>query len=210
MKRLVGCWRRIGAYAAHDDPLTSCVNWIALVVVWNQPFYPLYLYAIVGGDKLAPSLLTFLSTPFFLAVPWLSKRHPLGARLLLPLTGMANAVVSTKAFGVGSGVELFLIPCALIAAALFRPAERAIGLTIIAGCAAIYFGLHDRYGAPLAAYSTAESAAMLGLNAVSAATLTVFIGVLLSGVVDAAERRAFIPEGKSSGSAGSPGLPKER
>jgi hypothetical protein len=210
MKRLARWWRRIGAYAAHDDPLTSSANWIALVVAWNQPFYPLYLYVIVGGDKLAPSLLTFLSTPFFLAIPWLSKRHPLGARVLLPLTGMANAVVSTKAFGVGSGVELFLIPCALIAAALFRPAERAIGFVIIGGCAAIYFALHGRYGAPLAAYSAAESAGMLGLNAVSVATLTVFIGLLLSGAVDATERRSFMAAGKNSGSAGNQGPPKER
>ena len=183
MGGLARLWRRVAAYAAHDDPLTAAANWIALVVAWNQPFYPLYLWAAVGVDKIAPSLLTFLSTPFFIAVPAVAKQHPLAARILLPLTGIGNGIVSTKAFGVGSGVEIFLLPCALIGTALFRPGERPIGLVIVALSAAAYFIPVRFYGQPLAGYTAADNNAMVGLNALSAATLVVFIGLLLSGAV---------------------------
>ncbi|MCX7304823.1 MAG: hypothetical protein NTV73_10880 [Hyphomicrobiales bacterium] len=174
--------RRLESYAANDDPLVAAANWIALVVASNQPFYPLYLYPIVG-DRLAPALLTFLSTPLFAAVPAVSRRHPVVGRAMLPLVGIANVAVSAKAMGVSSGVELFLIPCALIAAALFRPSERVIGLPIVGIALAMYFLLHGRYGAPLATYSAAEYGSLLSLNAISAATLTVFVGLLLSGIV---------------------------
>lgn len=183
MGGLARLWRRVAAYAAHDDPLTAAANWIALVVAWNQPFYPLYLWAAVGVDKIAPSLLTFLSTPFFIAVPAVAKQHPLAARILLPLTGIGNGIVSTKAFGVGSGVEIFLLPCALIGTALFRPGERLIGLVIVALSAAAYLIPVRFYGQPLAGYTAADNNAMVGLNALSAATLVVFIGLLLSGAV---------------------------
>jgi hypothetical protein len=207
MQGLARLWRRVAAYAAHDDPLTAAANWIALVVAWNQPFYPLYLWAIVDGDKVAPSLLTFLSTPFFLAVPAVSKRHPVAARIMLPLTGIANGIVSTKAFGVGSGVAIFLIPCALIGAALFRPSERIVGLAIVALCAAVYFIPQDFYGRALADYTAADKAAMVGLNALSAATLTVFIGLLLSGVIAAPN---VMSSGKNTGSGESPDQPPSR
>jgi hypothetical protein len=180
MDSLARLWRRIAAYAAHDDTVTEAANWIALVVAWNQPFYPLYLCWVVGADKVAPSFLTFFSTPFFAAVPAVSKRHPMAARLLLPLTGIANGIVSTKAFGVASGVEMFLVPCALIGAALFRPSERMAGLAIVALSAGAYFIPNGFYGLPLADYTAADNAGMTGLNSVSAATLVVFIGLLLS------------------------------
>ena len=183
MQGLARLWRWIAGNAAHDDPLTSAANWIALVVAWNQPFYPLYLWAAVGPDKIAPSFLTFLSTPFFLAVPYVAKRHPLAGRVMLPLTGIANGILSTKAFGVGSGVEIFLLPCALIGAALFRPSERMVGLAVIALSAAAYFIPLRFFGEPLAGYTAADNSAMVGLNVLSAATLIVFIGLLLSGVV---------------------------
>jgi hypothetical protein len=203
-------WRRITAYAAHDDPLTAAANWIALVVAWNQPFYPLYLWAVVSGDKVAPSFLTFLSTPFFLAVPAVARRHPLVARILLPLTGIANGILSTKAFGVGSGVEIFLVPCALIGAALFRPSERAIGLLVVALCAAAYFIPERLFGLPLADYSASDNNGMVGLNALSAATLIVFVGLLLSGVVATSEERGIKNRAENSGSAETPEPPPPR
>lgn len=205
MDRLARLWRLIAGYAANDDPLTAAANWIALVVAWNQPFYPLYLWAAVGVDKIAPSLLTFLSTPFFLAVPAVAKRHPLGARVMLPLTGIANGLVSTRAFGVGSGVEIFLLPCALIGAALFRPSERPIGLVVVALSVAAYFIPARFFGEPLAAYGPADNSAMIGLNTLSAATLIVFIGLLLSGAVATGEAVAIRRPEEDSGSAGNQG-----
>lgn len=207
MRSLAHLWRWVAAYAAHDDPLTAAANWVALIVAWNQPFYPLYLWWIVGADKVAPSFLTFLSTPFFLAVPVVAQRHSTAARIMLPLVGIANGVVSTKAFGLGSGVEIFLIPCALLGAALFRPSERGIGLAVVALCLAAYF-IPDRfYGAPLASYDAADNAGMVGLNAVSAAALTVFIGLLLSGVFATSERRSATSSGQNSEPRESPGPP---
>jgi len=179
-------WRRLETYAAHDDPLVAAGNWIALVVASNQPFYPLYLYPIVG-DRLAPALLTFLSTPFFAAVPAVSRRYPVAGRAVLPLVGIANVVVSAKALGIASGVEMFLIPCALLGACLFRPSERIAGLSIVGVALATYLVLHDRYGAPIGQYSAAEYSSLFALNAVSAGTLTVFVGLLLAGIVARAE-----------------------
>jgi hypothetical protein len=179
MRVLSRLWKSLGSYASHEDPLTEAANWIALVVAWNQPFYPLYLYAIVG-DRLAPSFLTFLSTPFFAAIPAVSKRYPLTARAMLPAVGIANVMVSAKALGDASGVEVFLIPCATIAALLFRPRERMTGLFLIGLSLLAYLLLHGNYGAPLGAYTAAEYSGMVALNAISAATLTVFGGLLVS------------------------------
>lgn len=196
MVAAVSLWRRIVAYASHDDPLAEAANWIALVVAWNQPFYPLYLCAVVDSDKLWPSLLTFLSTPFFLAVPALSRRNPVLSRAMLVAVGSANTVLSARVLGVASGVEMFFIPCALIAAALFRPQERKVGLGLVGLDLALYLGLHGRYGAPLAAYTPGESAGMLGLNALSVATLTVFIGLLVAGAYGALETKVQSPGAK--------------
>ena len=68
------------------DPRVASCNPIALLVASNQPFYPLYVYFTVS-PHIAPTLLTFLSTPFFVAVPALSRRSPVFGRALLPLTG---------------------------------------------------------------------------------------------------------------------------
>jgi hypothetical protein len=189
MKRLIALWGKIRAYAAHADPCVEAANWIALTVAWNQPFYPLYVYGIVG-DRLGPVFLTFLSTPVFAAIPLVARRAPFLSRILLPVAGMANTAITAKAFGVASGVEMFLLPCALIAAALFRPAERLAGLSLVAAALLLYLGLHDRYGPPLGVYDAAELAAMARINALSAAALTVFVGLLLSGLTGAPARPA--------------------
>src|ERR1700710_279825 len=57
-------WNAAKAYFADDDPLVATANLVALVVLWNQPFYPLYVYWSFGPD-IAPTFYTFLSTPFF-------------------------------------------------------------------------------------------------------------------------------------------------
>ena len=65
-------WRWVGAYAANPDTRVASCNAIALLVASNQPFYPLYVYFSVSAH-IAPTLLTFLSTPFFLAIPAISR-----------------------------------------------------------------------------------------------------------------------------------------
>jgi len=171
----------LDAYIAHDDPLVRASNVVAMVVAANQPFYPLYVYWLVGHD-VVPSLLTFLSTPFFLAVPAIARWNSRTARAVLVVAGMANTVLVAKIYGQASGVEIFLLPCALIAAAFFRASERAISLGLLAVGVAIFFGLDGRYGTPIGHALPANEKVLAGLHALSAGTLIVFIGFLLGGL----------------------------
>ncbi|WP_195175601.1 hypothetical protein [Mesorhizobium sp. INR15] len=180
---LSSLWLSIKNYAAHDDPLVATANLIALVVVSNQPFYPLYLYWLVGPD-IAPSYWLFLSTPFFAAVPAVARLNTIAGRALLPVAGIANTMLSAKVFGTASGVEMFLIPCVLIGLVVFRPNQKLIGLTI-AGLAFLVFALlHGRYGAPMHVYTPEEYASFVKLNATSVGTLTAFVGLLVAGLID--------------------------
>ena len=111
LKRVIAA---IGAYAAHPDPRAAIANTIALVIVSNQPFYPLYLYWAVS-PTISPSYVTFLSTPFFAAVPAAMRRSPLLGRSLLLMAGIGNTLLCRVAFGPGSGVEVFLFPCLVLA-----------------------------------------------------------------------------------------------
>jgi hypothetical protein len=166
---------------AHDDPLVRAANVIALVVAGNQPFYPLYVYWLVGHD-VVPTLATFLSTPFFAAVPAISRRDTRWGRAVLVLAGMANTVMATKILGPVSGVGLFLIPCLLLAAAFFRPAERAISLGLLALGGVIFFGLEGHYGVPIGRYTAADEAALTTLHLASVGVLVVVIGFMLGGL----------------------------
>jgi hypothetical protein len=175
-------WRWIGAYAANPDPRVASCNTIALLVASNQPFYPLYVGFSVSRH-IAPTLLTFLSTPFFLAIPAISRRFPVFGRALLPLTGLANVVVSAKAFGAASGVAMFIVPCALIAAAFFRPSERVSAFALLALALAIFLGIDSYASNPIHTYSQTEYAAFVRLNALSASALVALLGLMLSGLV---------------------------
>jgi hypothetical protein len=179
-------WRAVRDYIAHPDPLVAAGNLIAVVVASNQPFYPLCLYFLVGGD-ITVSFFTFLSTPFFLAVPAVVLRYPLAGRALLPATGMANTVMCTKLFGEASGVELFLAPCIMIAAMLFRRSERLVMLTLVGLGLLAYVGLHGRYGVPYHVFSNEEYIRLLSLNALSVGTLTAFVGLTFANAIAAIE-----------------------
>ena len=176
-------WRWVGAYSEHPDPRVASCNSIALLVASNQPFYPLYVYFSVSRH-IAPTLLTFLSTPFFLAIPAISRRLPVFGRALLPLTGLANVVVSAKAFGAASGVAIFIVPCALIAAAFFRPSERIFAFALLALALAIFLGIDCPVLEPFHPYSQTEYAAFVRLNALSASALVALLGLMLSGLVN--------------------------
>jgi len=92
------------------------------------------------------------------------------------LAGMANTIVVTAIFGQASGVELFLMPCVLIAAAFFRASDSVIAMGLVALGLGLFLGLDGRYGAPICQCSAADQKALLGLHAISAGTLVVFIG----------------------------------
>lgn len=180
---IAGMMRR---YASHPDPRVAAANVIALLVASNQPFYPLYLYWLVT-DHVTPALFTFLSTPFFLAVPALARKSTVAGRMLLPLAGIGNTVLCAWLFGVESAVELFFIPCAVIALLIFRPQERLNSLMVAGIALGAFLLLNGRYGAPFVAYTADEYAAFARLNAMSAAMLTGFVALLFSNVLAAAE-----------------------
>lgn len=188
MKRFaLGVRQAIAAYAHNDDPLAATANTVALLVASSQPFYPLYVYWSVG-PVIWPTFFTFLSTPLFLAVPALNRANTTAGRALLPLAGIANTVLSTAAFGVGAGTEIFLIPCALLAALLFRPDERLPAVGLVGLAVAVFLMLHTRYGAPLHTYSPEEYRNFLSLNAMSAGLLTAIIGFMAATMIAAGRR----------------------
>ncbi len=181
-------WKAAKAYFADDDPLVAAANLVALVVLWNQPFYPLYVYWAVGPD-IAPTFYTFLSTPFFFAVPALARVNSCAGRALLPLAGIGNTVLSAKVFGVASGVDNFLLPCVLLGFVLFGPSERVVAIGIGAVGFLAFTVLHGHYGEPVHSYSAEEYASFLKMNALSAGTLTVFIGLLVINLMSSATKR---------------------
>ncbi len=128
----VEAWRRpfaaVGRYVAHREPRAAIANTVALVVASNQPFYPLYVGWLVS-PVIWPSFLTFLSTPLFVAVPLAMRRDSRLGRSLLLFAGIGNTLLCRLAFGAGSGVEVFLLPC-LMLAMRFSPSARKGGLAV--------------------------------------------------------------------------------
>ena len=184
---MAGIWRALRSYAHNDDPLAGGANAIALLVASSQPFYPLYVYWSVG-PTIWPTAYTFLSTPFFLLVPAFSRVSTVAGRSLLPLAGIGNTVLSAAVFGVASGVEVFLIPCALIACLLFRPGARFWSYAFVIMAILSFTVLRGWYGAPVHLYTSEEYADFVTLNAFSAGMLACFVGLLGSNLIATARR----------------------
>jgi hypothetical protein len=138
--------RRIGAYFDNPDPRLAAAASVALIIFGNQPFYPLYVYAIAEANAW-PSMLTWVSAPLFATVPWLCRRAPLEGVLLLMTASIGNTLVTAIALGTGTWVELFYIPCAALAPLLLRPAQARIGYAFCLGAIAFGLGLaHGGFG----------------------------------------------------------------
>lgn len=187
MSRMKRVATAIGAYAAHPDPRAAIANTVALVIVSNQPFYPLYLYWAVS-PVVTPSYITFLSTPFFAAVPAVMRCSASIGRSLLLVAGIGNTLLCRAAFGPGSGVEVFLFPCLMLALMLFRRAERLFALGFAALAFAAYLLPAAILWAPIHLYRPDEYAALQRLNFLSAASLTALIGWLFVGRLDTNSR----------------------
>jgi hypothetical protein len=180
-------------YAANDDGVAAAGNVIALVLAGNQPFYPLYVVIIGGADGLPWALLTMVSLPFFMAVPAIARRYPLLGRVALCLTTTINTVFCTWVLGEQSGTELFLLPCATLAGLLFRPSERLLMLPLAGFPVLSYWVLHGRYGAPLYLYSPQSYDALFAMNAISAGMISIFLGIVFSGLYGSAPGGAAKP-----------------
>ena len=156
------------------NPLASASATTAWVIVANKPFYPLYVWWLVG-DHVATSLWTLAAWPLFLAVAHNGAAWPLAARIALPLAGLADTGFSDFMFGAGSGVEAFFAPCAALAALSFRADEAWISRTLTA-TVFVAFAL-ARYFAPAGLQPWPDAHTLVNLNLYSAAALTAFVGL---------------------------------
>lgn len=161
-------------YIEHRDPLAKAGNKIAMFILSNQPFYPLYVYFLVGG-RFWPALLTLISSPFYAVVPWLMRRNTLAGKWLLVGVSLENTLLSIKVLGADSGLELFLFPCAVLGALIFGEKEVKSAWVAAVAPIALYLALHGRYGEPLERFAGAEYSSLLTLHAVSAAGISVLI-----------------------------------
>jgi hypothetical protein len=83
--------RWLRAYTASDNPRISACNTIAMVIAWNQPYYPLYLWWIVGRDAWVGIPDAFSGILFF-AVPAIARRSGMLGRVAMVILSVANVV----------------------------------------------------------------------------------------------------------------------
>ena len=176
-------------YAAHGDPTAAAINIIALMLAWNGPLYPAYVVLLTGRDGLPWCLATVLISPFFYAIPWLSGISSRAARFALPVVGAANTVWCMKLFGVDSGVGLFLFPCIVLTALLYRYRERWLMFPLLGVMLLLEFVPARVFGAPTILFSPEESARLSALNAGSVAFLLGFIVLKFIDIARALDNR---------------------
>lgn len=164
----------LAAYLVNADPLAGVANTGAFIIWSHQPIYPLYVLWLTGDAW--PALMTWFSTPFFIAVPLLARWSPASGRALFALAGIGNTLVSVKSFGADAGIAWFLLPCLGIALGLFRAGEwpMSVALTLLTGGA---FWLSGQTGAPLHRYTGAEYGSLTRLNIYSACAITLYLVV---------------------------------
>lgn len=165
----------VGTYLANDDPLATAANSGAFLVWSSQPFYPFYVWLLVGSAAW-PALLTWLSTPFFYAVPLVGRRSSQAGRALFGVAGLANTLLSTKAFGVATSVGWFLIPCLIIAVGFYRRREWRLAAVLVLA-AALTAPLLLHLGPPLHDYSAQENTSLSHLNRWSVLVLSAYLTV---------------------------------
>jgi hypothetical protein len=158
------------------DPLTAAAMSVAWVIFANKPFYPLYVWWLVGSG-VETSLWTLVAAPFFLIIALSARRYPLAARIGVPLAGTIDTIFETKLFGAGSGTELFLAPCIMLAAVSFHAGEKwwQRGMATVIFCA--FAATHSRLGTAIHVWSDKDLAVLLNLNAFAVASLMAFIAL---------------------------------
>jgi hypothetical protein len=169
------------------DPLTRATVTIAWVIVLNKPFYPFYVWYLVGNGAVA-ALGTLLSAPLFLAIPFMARRFPLAARVALPLVGTFDTLFETKLFGHASGTELYFAACIMLAALGFRFDENWWQRGLAGVVFVVFTFSRIVIGPPLGVWSDADLETLFNINALAVASLTTFIALRYAGV-----RREEIP-----------------
>lgn len=164
-------------YGAHPDAATRIANTIALLVGFNGPFYPAYVWFLVPEAGPA-SLATMAMSPVFLAIPWLSRRSAAFARAALPVVGLLNTVWTAALLGPATGVGVFVYPCIVLAALCWR--ERwvmlaLLGAGLVAQLAVMQMPMSPLSGIPVTAQTGLES-----LNTISVGALLAFMVITAS------------------------------
>ena len=160
------------AYGAHADRATRIGNTIALLVGFNGPFYPLYVWFLVPEAGPA-ALATMAMSPAFLAIPWLSRRSAAAGRAALPFAGLTNTVWTAALLGPATSVGVFAFPCIALAGLCWREPRLMLGLLgagLATQQAVLYMPLD-----PLAGLSVASQALLESLNVTSVGALMAFI-----------------------------------
>ena len=173
--------RWLRAYVRSDDPHVSACNTIAMVIAWNQPYYPLYLWWIVGSDAWV-GIPDAFSRLLFFAIPAIARRSGLVGRVAMIVFSVANVVFCSMMLGEASGVQLVFLPCGMLAAILFAWRERFVMLAMTALPLVTWLLTRGRLDIPPVRFAPAAYASLFILNAVSAGALMVFCGWLLAGI----------------------------
>lgn len=163
------------------DAVTQATVTVAWVICLNKPFYPIYIWYLVG-DGIVWSLGSLLTAPCFLAIALLARLSPIAARVSLPLVGALDTLYETRIFGQGSGTELFFAACIMLAAVSFRKEEKWIQRGVATLVFTIFLLSRHIGGPPWHAWSVTDLALLLNLNTFSLACLMVFIAIRYAGV----------------------------
>ena len=169
------------AYTASDDPYVSACNTIAMVIAWNQPYYPLYLWWIVGSDARV-GIPDAFSGLLFAAVPAIARRSSLLGRIAMVVFSVANVVFCSMMLGEAAGVQLLFLPCGMLAAILFTGRERFVMVAMTSLPLVAWLLTRGRLDIPPVRFPVEAYASLFTLNAVSAGALMVFFGWMLAGI----------------------------
>jgi hypothetical protein len=166
------------ALARHEDRLTEACNKVAILLTTNTPFYPLYLWFILGRAGWPWLLLSALSLPFFSVTIFVARRHGLAGRIWLCFFASLNTGWVAWLLGPQSGTALFFLPCLVLTVLAFRATETLPRTVLSALPFVLYAGLICAPHAPAVCTATAY-ASLLTLNAVSVAALSLVLPYLL-------------------------------
>jgi hypothetical protein len=163
------------------DARTEATVTIAWVIIVNKPFYPFYIWWLVG-DGVGTSAITLAAIPLFLAIPLMARKSPFSARLALPMIATVDTVFESILFGRASATLLFLAPCMALTLVSFQPGEkwwqRAVACIIFVCFTICWWVLKD----PVFPWTGHQISTLLSINVFAVASLMTFIGVRYAGI----------------------------
>jgi hypothetical protein len=156
------------------DGQTNASKSIAWLIVFNKPFYPLYVWWLTEKG-LEASLWMLLSAPLYACLPWLARRNSFWLRAGVPLLGTCDTVLAQTLFGDRAAAGLFLLPCALLLGLALRTSEAHIVAALTAAGFLLVAASRLAPSMPIYLLSTDDLAAVANLHFFSATGLAAFI-----------------------------------